>query len=56
MKKTLLTVTTALIAKASAHPGPAGHTHPDEWPFEPVALLASLITVLLIARLVLRRS
>jgi len=26
------------MSVASAHPGPAGHTHPDEWPFEMLVL------------------
>jgi len=36
-----------LTSTASAHPGPPGHTHPDEWPFEAivVALIAGIAFV-----------
>ncbi len=33
----------AMITVASAHPGPIGHTHDDEWPFGPIAFGAALL-------------
>lgn len=30
----------SMVQVASAHPGPPGHTHDDEWPFGQVAILA----------------
>lgn len=50
------TITVTLISIASAHPGPAGHTHPDEWPFEPFVVAACVIATLWLARLVIRKN
>ena len=36
----LLSLQAMLLSQASAHPGPEGHTHPDEWPFEMLAYVA----------------
>ncbi|MBK1833844.1 hypothetical protein [Roseibacillus ishigakijimensis] len=33
-----LLVQAGLITVASAHPGPPGHTHGDDWPFAPIAV------------------
>lgn len=30
----------ALVQIASAHPGPPGHTHGDDWPFGVLAVIA----------------
>lgn len=38
----------ALVTVASAHPGPAGHTHDDEWPFGAVALLGVAMGVVVV--------
>jgi len=43
MKKLTL-VTTVILStftqNASAHPGPPGHTHGDEWPFGAAVIIA----------------
>lgn len=49
-------ITFALISIASAHPGPSGHTHPDEWPFEFLALGAGLGVLLLAFKLVVKNN
>lgn len=49
-------ISLALISIASAHPGPAGHTHPDEWPFEPFVVAACIIATLWLAQLVIRKN
>jgi len=33
----VIAVQVAMLAMVSAHPGPVGHTHDDEWPFGAVA-------------------
>ncbi|MDQ8191555.1 hypothetical protein [Roseibacillus persicicus] len=38
----------ALVTVASAHPGPAGHTHDDEWPFGAVALLGVAMGIVVV--------
>ncbi|NNC87836.1 MAG: hypothetical protein HKN82_05175 [Akkermansiaceae bacterium] len=49
MKRNILTVAMTvhgvLVTSAMAHPGPPGHTHDDEWPFGPLALVALAILV-----------
>ena len=45
-----------LMSAASAHPGPAGHTHPDEWPFEVLALLGVIIFSAFVFKFVWRKS
>jgi hypothetical protein len=60
MKKatTLLLTLPILTGTAMAHPGPVGHTHDDDWPFDPYpyALLAiAFIGVSLISRFVHQR-
>ena len=46
----------ALTTTAASHPGPPGHTHSDEWPFELIALIATVIALLFLARLMTRKS
>ena len=46
----------ALTATAASHPGPPGHIHSDEWPFELIALIATVIALLFLARLMTRKS
>lgn len=46
MKKSLNLIglfTLFLTGVASAHPGPVGHTHGDDWPFGVAILIAVLI-------------
>lgn len=49
----ILTLCTKL---ASAHPGPAGHTHADDWPFGLVAGLVGAVLVMCAVRLIAKRS
>ena len=47
MKKNLMIVAShiALLAHASAHPGPVGHTHDDDWPFDLLLIIAAIAAV-----------
>lgn len=42
LKLVILSIQIFLVSLASAHPGPPGHTHPDEWPFGALTLLVGL--------------
>ncbi|MEJ6582128.1 MAG: hypothetical protein QNL33_20655 [Akkermansiaceae bacterium] len=46
LQSALVIASAALISNASAHPGPPGHTHLDEWPFEPFAIAVTAILVI----------
>jgi len=52
----LLSMQVILISQASAHPGPAGHTHPDEWPFEILAYLVLGVGVAWVCRFMWKRN
>ncbi|YCM42042.1 hypothetical protein V2O64_12090 [Verrucomicrobiaceae bacterium 227] len=53
---TFLLVQMFLLSAVSAHPGPEGHTHPDEWPFEMLALLGVMIFSAFVFKLAWKKS
>ena len=46
----------SLISLASAHPGPPGHTHADDWPFGFIPLLGVMALIFFVFKLVRRQS
>lgn len=53
---TFLLIQMFLMSAASGHAGPVGHTHPDEWPFEMLALLGVIVLSAFVFRLVWKKS
>ena len=45
-----------LISVASAHPGPPGHPHPDDWPFDLIAGLVVGALIICAAKFIVKRS
>jgi hypothetical protein len=52
----LMALTVLLTSIAVAHPGPEGHTHPDEWPFEMLAALMLILVVGWLFRFMWKRN
>ena len=46
----------ALISVASARPGPPGHTHPDDWPFDLIAGLVAGALIVCAAKFIVKRG
>ena len=52
MKKTITSVGLLFISITNtlAHPGPIGHTHDDDWPFDLLMILGSIAVVVFLAK------
>ena len=46
----------ALMSAASAQPGPPGHTHPDDWPFDLIAGLVAGALIVCAAKFIVKRG
>ncbi len=53
---TMIGAQLALASLAHAHPGPPGHTHPDEWPFDLLYAGLAGLGLLLAWRLIARKG
>jgi hypothetical protein len=56
MLAALVTVQVFLVTVASAHPGPPGHTHADDWPFGLLPALGAVLFSLFLFKVVKKRS
>ncbi|MFT6179737.1 MAG: hypothetical protein ACJAQT_002447 [Akkermansiaceae bacterium] len=52
----LMALSVLLTSISSAHPGPEGHTHPDEWPFEMLAYLMLALGAAWVCRLMWKKN
>ncbi len=52
----LMALSVLLTSISSAHPGPEGHTHPDEWPFEMLTYLMLILVVGWFCRFMWKKS